>query len=81
MKKGRLGGFCSGVPDAPDAPVPLQTVPVACLSACHPAILSASLAETERQREEPKKEERKAEMSAVMSGWHGGNQRGTGAPS
>lgn len=27
-------------------------MPVACLSACQPAILSASLAETERQREE-----------------------------
>lgn len=50
--KGRLGGFCCGIPHAPGAPVPLQTMPVACLSACQSAILSASLAETERQREE-----------------------------
>lgn len=57
-EKWRLGGFCSGIPDAPDAPVPLQTMPVACLSACQPAILSASLAETERQREGAEKEQR-----------------------
>lgn len=51
MKKGRLGGDSDcGVPDAPDAPVLLQTMLVACLSACQPAIPSASLAETERQR-------------------------------
>lgn len=48
----RMGGFCSGIPVAPDAPVLLQTMPAACLSACQPAILSASLAETERQREQ-----------------------------
>lgn len=69
----RMGGFCSGIPDAPDAPVPLQTMPAACLSACQPAILSASLAETEAARA--------AEMSTAMPGRHGGNQRGTGAPS
>lgn len=44
MKKGRLGGFRRGVPDAPDAPVLLQTVPVACLPL--PASPSARLAET-----------------------------------
>lgn len=56
--KGRLGGFCGGIPDAPDAPVPLQTLPVACLSACQPAILSASLAETERGSERGSEEQR-----------------------
>lgn len=50
--KGRQRGFCGGIPDAPDAPVLLQTMQVACLSACQPAILSASLAETERRWEE-----------------------------
>jgi len=70
-EKGRLGRFCSVVPDAL---VPLQTMPVACLSACQPAILSASLAETERQREEQRR-------AVLMPGRHGGNQRGTGARS